>query len=76
MLGLSENEISCVYEKPGSAKIGNYVPGTKIPIRSDEKLFKNLPKQKIIINLAWHIPKEIKNYLKSFGFKGKLINIV
>ena len=39
LLGLNEKNISAVYEKPGSLKIGHYVPGTKIPIFSDEKLF-------------------------------------
>ena len=39
LLGLSERELECVYEKPGSLKVGHYVPGTRIPIRSDEELF-------------------------------------
>ncbi|MGH7633063.1 MAG: methyltransferase domain-containing protein, partial [Gemmatimonadaceae bacterium] len=31
--------IAEVFEKPGSMKIGHYVPGTRIPIRSDDELF-------------------------------------
>lgn len=76
MLELSKNQIDCIYEKPGSAKIGHFVPGTKIPIKSDEELINNLPNVKIILNLAWHLPKEIEKYLKNYGFKGRLIDIM
>jgi hypothetical protein len=76
MLELSKNQIDCIYEKPGSAKIGHFVPGTKIPIKSDEELINNLPNVKIILNLAWHLPQEIEKYLKNYGFKGRLIDIM
>ena len=56
-------------------KIGNYAPGTRIKIKSDSELRK-LRKEIPIINLAWHIPKEIKSYLKSLGLKNKVIDIV
>ena len=67
LLNLNENYISAVYEKPKSKKIGYYIPGTKIPILSDNLLFKKIKQKKvsIIINLAWHLSKEIKNYLRS-----------
>ena len=76
LLGIDENLISAVYEKPGSMKIGNYLPGTRIPIKSDEELIKTLHEEKVIINLAWHIKGEIEKYLYLNGFKGKLINIL
>ena len=76
LLGLDEKIISKVYEKPKSLKIGHYVPGTRIPIYSDASLFKNIKKNKIILNLAWHIKKEIKAYLRKNKFKGKIINIL
>ncbi len=75
-LGINEKIINAVYEKPASKKIGYYVPGTKIPIKSDKELFKKIKKQKFIINFAWHIDKEIKKYLNHNGFKGKVINIL
>ena len=67
-----------MYEKSNSLKIGNYVPGTNIPIVSDNKFKKNKEKKnKIIINLAWHISKEIRNYLKTYlKFNGKIIDII
>jgi SAM-dependent methyltransferase len=76
LLDLTSNELECVYEKPKSLKIGYYLPGTRIPIRSDEELFKNINKQKNIVNLAWHIPLEINCYLRENGFCGNLINII
>lgn len=76
LLNLNERNILAVYEKPGSMKIDNYVPNTRIPIKSDYELFKNINKIKVILNLAWHIPKEIKKYLNQNKFSGKIINIV
>ena len=75
LLNIDEKYLKCVYEKPKSPKIGHYVPGTKIPIISDYYLFmeeSSIP----IINLSWHIFKEIKDYLRNNNFKNKIINIV
>lgn len=74
LLGLSEQQIDAVYEKPGSLKIGHYVPGTKIPIKSDDDIIYS--DQKIILNLAWHIHDEIEDYLNSKEFLGKLISVL
>jgi len=76
MLGLNENIISEVFEKPGSLKVGNYLPGTRIPIKSDDELFL-LPDQSLpILNLAWHIPDEIRKYFISNGYTGEVIDIL
>jgi SAM-dependent methyltransferase len=75
MLDLSHNEIECVFEKPGSMKIGHYLPGTKIPICSDDELFVNINENPILLNMAWHISKEITNYLINKGYKGEIVNI-
>lgn len=76
LLGLNEDTISAVYEKPGSLKIGHYVPGTRIPIRSDDELFALTAPQPPLINLAWHIPGEIRNYLWSNGVTSDVVNIL
>ncbi len=76
LLDLSIEEIECVYEKPGSLKIGHYLPGTRIPIRSDDELFTCLPQIKVLLNFAWHIPSEIETYLRKQGFDGQLVHIV
>jgi len=76
LLDLNEDLISAVYEKPGSLKIGNYLPGTRIPILSDDDLFA-LPDQGVpLLNLAWHIPTEIRSYLAAHGYKGPITDIL
>jgi SAM-dependent methyltransferase len=76
LLNINNKILSEVYEKPKSKKIGHYVPGTSIPIRSDYLFLKNMGKIKVLINLAWHIKKEVKIYLRKMGYKGKIIDIL
>ena len=76
MLGLNSNMISEVYEKPGSLKIGFYLPGTRIPIKSDDELFNSADISKPILNLAWHISTEIHDYFIQNGYKGEIIDII
>lgn len=76
LLELNEDHISNVYEKPGSLKIGHYVPGTRIPIISDDSFYAEDSKDSTILNLAWHISDEIKGYLKSRNFEGSVVDIV
>jgi len=75
MLGLSENHISAVYEKKGSLKVGNYLPGTRIPILSDSDLFASKNKSLPIINMAWHISDEINSYMEKNNYTGEVIDI-
>jgi 2-polyprenyl-3-methyl-5-hydroxy-6-metoxy-1,4-benzoquinol methylase len=70
-LGIDSNIIDCVLEIKGSYKIGNYMPGTDIPI-VDEKIIKN-QKPNYILILSWHISDEIIKSLKKKGYKGKFI---
>lgn len=76
LLGIDKESIAAVYEKPGSMKIGNYVPGTKIPIQSDDDLLSKFPFPPVILNLAWHIGPEITAYLRKNGYQGEVINIL
>ena len=75
LLELNENHIRGIYEQSKSQKIGHYAPGTKIKILPDSKL-KYLNKKIPIINLAWHINKEIRIYLKKINVKNKVIDIL
>lgn len=76
LLGLNEQLISAVYEKPGSLKIGHYLPGTRIPICSDDDLFALSDKTLPLLNLAWHIPREIRSYMSENGYIGPVIDIL
>ena len=70
-VGLDENIIDCVLEIEGSYKIGSYIPGKKIPILSEKKLYKDPPD--FVILFSWHIATELKLNLKKRGYKGKFI---
>ena len=70
-LGLDQDIIDCVLEIKGSYKIGNYIPGTKIPILDEKILIKRKPNYLILF--SWHIKNELKKNLKKKGFKGKFI---
>jgi len=76
LLGLDEKTLAVVHEKPGSLKIGHYLPGTRIPIRSDDELMALKDKTIPIVNLAWHISGEIRSYLTGKGFTGPVVDIL
>ena len=58
LLNLKTNHIRSCSRKNGSMKIGHYVPGTRIPIKSDFELFKKFKNLKVILNFSWHISKK------------------
>ena len=70
-LGLDQDIVDCVLEINGSYKIGNYIPGTKIPILNENILSKKKPDYLILF--SWHIKNELKKNLKRRRFKGKFI---
>lgn len=75
LLDIDVDLMAAVFEKPGSMKIGHYVPGTRIPIKSDDELFEYADLPPFLINLAWHISTEIHGYLTNRGYTGKIIDI-
>lgn len=76
LLDLDERSISAVYEKPGSMKIGHYLPGTRIPIHSDEEFMTVKDRSPVLLNLAWHISAEIEGYLRKAGYRGEIVDIL
>ena len=75
LLGLTQKQISKVYEQNNSKKIGHYIPGTRIPIGNDNGL-KKINYKVPLINFSWHISSEIRRYLIKNKIKNKLIDIV
>ena len=75
LLGLNENHISAVYEIKGSIKVGHYVPGTRIPILPEVELYAKKDLKKPILNLAWHLPSEVRGNLLVNGYTGHVIDI-
>lgn len=70
-VGLDQDILDCVVEIKGSYKIGKYIPGTKIPILEESKLFRDQPEYALL--LSWHISKELIYKLRKKGFKGAFI---
>ena len=75
MLELSEAHISAVYEITGSIKIHHFVPGTRIPILPESDLYALEDQNQPILNLAWHLPKEVRTNLLQNGYSGKVYDI-
>jgi hypothetical protein len=75
LLGLTHNEIEAVYEIKGSIKVGHYVPGTRIPILPEAMLYAEADLSKPILNLAWHLPAEVRKNLEDNGYKGSVVDI-
>lgn len=76
LLQLDGSTISAVHEKPGSLKIGHYLPGTRIPIVSDDDFEDLAERDAPLVNFAWHISEEIRTYLRNAGFNGQIIDIL
>ena len=69
--GIDTDLVKCIFEIKGSKKIGNFIPGTNIPI-IEEKI-NLLKKFNYLLIFSWHIKKEIIKNLRKKGYKGKFI---
>jgi SAM-dependent methyltransferase len=71
---LNEEHISAAYERSSSPKVGFYIPGTRIEIRDEIELFRrnDVP---VLVNLAWHIAREIGDYVRAKGYRGEVMEI-
>ena len=70
-VGLNSDLINFIGEIDGSNKIGNFLPGTNIPIIHEKKVLKKKPNYLLLF--SWHISKELIGKIKKKGFKGKFI---
>lgn len=70
-VGLDDGVIDCVMETATSHKIGRYVPGTRIPVLDEAKLFEDQPEYALL--LSWHIADELIENLRRKGFRGAFI---
>ena len=69
--GLEVSDLFAVGEISGSHKIGRYMPGTKIPIISEDEVLSK--KQDYLLMLSWHIADELIPKIKNKGFEGQFI---
>lgn len=70
-VGLTNEILDCICEVKNSYKIGHFMPGTNIPVISENIIFKKKPDYLLL--LSWHISKELITNLKRKGYKGKFI---
>jgi SAM-dependent methyltransferase len=70
-VGLDDGVLDCVLEVSSSHKLNRYIPGTRIPVLDEKKLFEDPPEYALL--LSWHIADELIPILRRKGFKGKFI---
>jgi len=70
-VGLDDGILDCVMEIASSPKIGKYIPGTRIPVLDERKLFEDQPEYTLL--LSWHIADELVENLQRKGFRGKFV---
>jgi SAM-dependent methyltransferase len=69
--GLDDGLIDAVMEVPTSHKVDKYIPGTRIPVLSEARLFSDQPEFALL--LSWHIADELMANLRANGFRGRFI---
>lgn len=69
--GLTKEIVDCICEVNNSYKVGHYMPGTNIPVVSEDIIFKKKPDY--LLMLSWHISKDLIKIFKKKGYKGKFI---
>lgn len=69
--GVDEFLMPYVAELPNGLKVGKFLPGTHIPVVSNEILFKEQPDYVVI--LAWHYSDYIIKDLRARGLKSKFV---
>ena len=69
--GLDDGIVDAVMEVSGSHKLNRYVPGTRIPVEDEAKLYAEQPDFALL--LSWHIADELAANLKKRGYKGRFI---
>jgi hypothetical protein len=69
--GLENNDLIGVGEITGSHKIGRLMPGTRIPVISEDEVLNSYPDYLLI--LSWHIADELIPKLRKNGFEGQFI---
>ena len=69
--GLDEGLVDCVMEVSNSHKLNKYVPGTRIPVLDEKKLYEDQPEYALLF--SWHIASDLTVILRKKGFRGKFI---
>ncbi len=69
--GITRELVDSIVELTGSLKIGQYTPGTHIPIVDESTLYERQPPNALV--LSWHIGGAIMPKIRERGFRGTFI---
>ncbi|MSP50831.1 MAG: class I SAM-dependent methyltransferase [Alphaproteobacteria bacterium] len=69
--GIDADTLDAVMEIPTSPKVNHYMPGTRIPVQEEARLFNDQPEYALL--LSWHIGAELARNLRQKGYRGKFI---
>jgi hypothetical protein len=69
--GLNVEDVPCVVEVAGSDKIGHYIPGTRIPVVDEKRLFEASQPPRAVL-FSWHLADRIVPMLRERGYKGEI----
>ena len=69
--GVDDSILDCILEVGSSDKIGKYMPGTRIPVLDEIKLFEAQPDYALL--LSWHLADYLATGLRERGFTGRFI---
>ena len=69
--GVTPELVDSICELTGSLKIGQYTPGTHIPIVDERTLYERQPPHVLV--LSWHIGEAIMPKIRERGYRGKFI---
>ena len=69
--GVTPELVDSIAELSGSLKIGQYTPGTHIPIVDERILYERQPPNALV--LSWHIGDAIVPKVRERGYRGKFI---
>lgn len=70
-VGLDDGIVECVLELPASKKVDKYLPGTRIPVLDEARLYADQPPYALL--LSWHIAAEMCANLTKRGYRGDFI---
>ena len=70
-VGIDHELVPYIVEQPSSLKLDKFVPGTRIPVISNDCLETKKPDYLVVF--AWHLKDEILSHLRERGIKGTCI---
>jgi SAM-dependent methyltransferase len=68
---LDDGLIDAVMEVSNSHKLDKYIPGTRVPVLDEKRLYEDQPEYALFY--SWHIAEELAHNLRKRGYRGDFI---